>query len=125
LTDNKGPDVVVDTIGSTDLMASALQVLAVRGRLSFISVGQSANSEFKIDMKRLYSREQSIVGCTSLEHGPEEVGAWLRSLVPMFEGGELQGGSEKDLTIIGIGEAVAAYEAIGKRAKGKYVIKFS
>lgn len=125
LTDKKGPDVVIDTIGNTELMASALQVLAVGGRLSFISVGQSAGPELKVDMKRLYSREQSIIGCSSGEHTAEEVGDWLRSLVPLFEDGELHGSPEKDLTVVGIEDALRVYEPDGKRAGGKYVINFA
>jgi NADPH:quinone reductase len=124
LTNDKGPNVVIDTIGDTVLMSSALQVLAVGGRLSFISVGQSKEAEFKVDMKKLYSKEQSIVGSSSLEHEAVEVGGWLRHLVPMFEKGELQSITEKDLTIVEIDDALAAYESVGKRAGGKYVIEF-
>ncbi len=122
LTDNRGPDVIIDTIGNTDLMSAALQVLAVKGRFSFITVGQEP--DFVVDMKRLYRKEQSVVGCNSLEHEAEEIGGWLRSLVPMFEKGELQGVEEKDLTMLAIDNALAVYETGGKRAGGKFVINF-
>jgi threonine dehydrogenase-like Zn-dependent dehydrogenase len=71
LIKNTGPDVVIDTIANMELMSSALQVLAVKVRSSFISIAQ--DTEFKVDMERFYRKEQTIVGCNSLEREAGEV----------------------------------------------------
>jgi NADPH:quinone reductase len=126
LTGGKGPDVVVDTIGDTEVMASALRVLAVGGRFSFISVGRSKEpgKGLEVDMMRLYGMEQSIIGCSSLKHDLEEAGGWLREMVPGFEKGELKAADESEFKVVGFDEAVEAYEA-AEKGGGKYVIAFA
>ena len=66
LRDSRGVDVVVDTIGNAALMRNALNILAPRGRLAFISASRSGTTELTFDMKQLYRKEQSIVGCNSV-----------------------------------------------------------
>lgn len=52
LTNGHGPDVIIDTVGDPVLMRSALEILAVRGRLSYI-VARPNSTEMTFDMKQL------------------------------------------------------------------------
>jgi threonine dehydrogenase-like Zn-dependent dehydrogenase len=80
LTDDHGVDIVIDTIGDPALMRAALDVLAVRGRLSYIAAPRTGSTDGTFDMKNLYRNEQSIIGCNSLTNTNEEMEDVLRQL---------------------------------------------
>ena len=121
LTEGKGPDVVVDTVGDLALTHSALASLSTGGRLSFISVGRSTTSEMQIDMETLYRLEHVIIGCNSVGHDAEEMARWLSEMAPMFERGDLKAISEKELIHIRIEDFAKAFDG---STKGKFVIMF-
>ena len=121
LTNGKGPDVAVDTVGDLSLLKAALATLNTGGRLSFISVGRSATSEIQIDMKMLYRLEHAIIGSNSVEHKAEEMAEWLSEMTPSFEKDELKAIDEKELTQIRIEDFAKAFDG---SAKGKFVIIF-
>jgi len=121
LTNGKGPDVVIDTVGDLTLSKSALGILNTGGRLSIISVGRSATSEMKIDMKMLYRLEHAVIGSNTIEHEAEEMAELLSEMTPMFEKGELKAASGKELTQIRIEDFAKAFDG---STKGKFVIMF-
>ena len=110
LTDDRGPDVVIDAVGDLSLLKSALASLNTGGRLSFISVGRSTTLEMQIDMKMLYRLEHAVVGSNSVEHGAEEMAGWLSELTPLFEKGGLKPIDDKDLTQIRIEDFAKAFD---------------
>ena len=123
LTDGRGVDGVVDTIGNAALMRTALNILAPRGRLSFISASRSGTTELTFDMKQLYRKEQSIVGCNSVSYTSEEMATILRTLTPEFEKGTLTVQPDEDIIKVGLGEeAVAGYSVVRERSGKKLVI---
>jgi NADPH:quinone reductase len=122
LTDGRGPDVVFDTTGSTDLMRSALMCLAPRGRLAYISAPRSGSTEFTFDALALYRQEKSIIGCNSVLAELADTAAELRSMTSRFESGQLQTNSEEKFEIFSLNEALDAYESMRKGSKKKIVI---
>ena len=121
LTNGKGPDVAIDTVGDLSLLKSALATLNMGGRLSFISVGRSTTSEMQIDMKTLYRHEHAVIGSNTVEHKAEEMAEWLSEMTPMFEKGELKAIAEKELKLIRIEDFARAFDGT---TKGKFVIMF-
>lgn len=123
LTDGRGVDVVVDTVGDTTLMRAALNILAPRGRISFISAPRSGSTEFTFDMKQLYRKEQCIVGCNSVNYTGEEMASILRTLTPQFEEGALTVYSDEDIIKVPLGdESIAGYSLVKGRSGKKVVI---
>jgi len=122
LTDNRGVDVVVDTIGNASLTQAALNILASRGRLSYISASRTASTEMTFNMKQLYRKEQIIVGCNSVNYTGEEMASILRTLTPEFENGTLTAYPDEDLIKVGLEEAIASYSVVRERWGKKVVI---
>ena len=121
LTNGKGPDVVIDTVGDLNLLKSALGSLNTGGRLSIISVGRSATSKMEIDMKTLYRLEQAVIGSNTVEHEAEEMAGWLSEMTPLFEKGDLKATSGKELNQLRIEDFAKAFDS---STKGKFVIVF-
>lgn len=124
LTKGKGPDVVIDTVGSPNLMSAALAILAQRGRLSYISAPRTGSTELTFDMKALYREEKSIVGSNSVLTPSKDTAAELRLMTPEFESGKLHVEKEEDLVLVGIKDAVEAYGNLKNAHGKKYVIVF-
>ena len=123
LCDGKGVDIIVDTTGDPNLLNAAIKVLAHGGRLSMISAPRTGSTELSVDIRSLYRNEQSLVGCNSLSYSPAEMAQQLRSLIPLFEDGRLEAPEEGKLTLIGLEDAVAAYDRIKRKLGGKLVIQ--
>ena len=80
--DGHGPDVVVDDLGEPTLWAAGLAVLAPGGAV--VSSGAFLGREVTVDLARLYSRGQRIIGVrtgtlTSAAHLWELVGSGFRA----------------------------------------------
>ena len=122
LTNDHGADVVIDTVGDPVLMRAALGILAVRGRLSFIAARPN-NTEMTFDIKQLYRKEHSIVGCNSVNYTEEEMGTLLRNIAPEFETGKLHVVPDDKLVKVTLGEeAVDAYKWVPEHSGEKVVI---
>jgi len=59
LTDGKGVDIVIDTVGG-DTMQGSIQSLAFRGRL--VAAGQASRAPVNVDLARLYTQGLTVVG---------------------------------------------------------------
>ena len=127
LTGGVGPDVVLDTVGDPYLMNAGLDVLAVRGRLSYISAPKTQAAQFCFDMRNLYRTEKTIIGCNSIGYSNAEMTAMLKELAPNFEsGGACDASPESAIVTVGLREhGLQAYEKVGRNdglTSGKYVI---
>ena len=122
LTEGKGVDVVVNTVGDVALQKSALDVLAPYGRLSFISAPRGGSDEFSFSLLSFYRKQLSLFGNNSLLMSLEEVGQSLKELVTFFEQDKLQVTGEEKLTKISLEEATNAYADMGKGSRKKYMI---
>jgi len=123
LTNNRGPDVIIDAVGDPVLMRAAVYALAPRGRISYISSPRTAAPEFTYDMKDVYRKEKSIIGCNSLNYSAEEIGKILQGLTKGFEAGLLRATREDKLVLVRLGpQTLNAYEEISRRTGRKFVI---
>ena len=108
--DGKGPDVVIDTVGSPTLMHAALNCLAPRGRLSFIAAPRQGSTAFTFDMLPFYRQEKMIVGCNTLLGLQSQTAEDLKGMKEGFENGSLQCEADGNLNKIRIEDAPTAYE---------------
>ncbi|KAK6006603.1 hypothetical protein QM012_007013 [Aureobasidium pullulans] len=123
LTGGDGVNVVLDTTGDTSLLKAALGVLGQGGRLAIVSAPRTGDTDFTFDLKSLYRKEQSIVGSNSLSYTPSDMAAEMRYLAPLFESGQLKAPAEDGLKVLGLDDALTAYEAVKNKERGKFVIK--
>lgn len=123
LTAGNGVQVVLDTTGDTSLLKAALGVLGQGGRLAIVSAPRTGDTDFTFDLKSLYRKEQSIIGSNSLSYSSSDMAAEMRHLVPLFESGLLEAPVEESLRVVGLDEALTAYEAVKNKERGKFVIR--
>ena len=121
LTDGKGPNVVIDAVGTPDLTKAAVMCLARRGRYVFISAPKKGSTEFTIDMKYVYRNEISIVGCNSVLMTMMEAATELEGMLKGFESGAITTLKDTDLKKVPLEEGVDAYEQIGS-GKAKNIV---
>ena len=121
LTSGKGVDVVIDAVGDLTLTHTALSALSNGGRLAFISVGPSKTQEMSVNMRDLYRREISLVGCNTGGRDAEEMAGWLAEMSPLFETGALKTISDSEFSKIRIEDYAQAFDG---SKKGKFIIDF-
>ena len=126
LTNNHGPDVVLDTVGDADLMRAALGILAVGGRLSYITATRPEKSTLTFELKTFYQKGQMIIGNNSLNFTSEEMASILKTLAPEFESGKLKAAPDEEITKVDLGqEAIDAYAKVMQRLGKKIIISMS
>lgn len=117
LTDGKGPDIAIDTVGDLNLTKAAIEVLAPLGRLCTITAPRSGSTELAVDVTSLYRRQISLIGCNSLAYSQAEMAQLLtRDLVPLVESGKLQAPELGNTVRLSLGEALEAYSGNMKKA---------
>ncbi|KAK9385136.1 hypothetical protein V1515DRAFT_560521 [Lipomyces mesembrius] len=120
LTDEKGPDVVIDTVGDISLMKAALGVLAVKGRYAWIAAPRGgASTDLTFDMSQTYRKEHELIGCNSLNYSLANMTEMMRELLVWFEDGKLATKADEEFVLVSLDDAVDAY---GKDAGGKGVL---
>ncbi|KAK9234520.1 chaperonin 10-like protein [Lipomyces kononenkoae] len=120
LTDGRGADVVIDTVGDIGLMKAALDVLAVKGRYAWIAAPRGgASTDLTFDIFQSYRKEHELIGCNSLNYSLENMNTMMRELLVWFENGKLTAMADEEFVLVSIDEAVDAY---GKDAGGKRII---
>ena len=120
----KGPDVVIDAVGSSALMGAAMNILAPKGRYAFVSAGKGGPATYTLDTLSLYKKDQAIGGVNSITQTPREAGDMMRRLTKLFEEGKLEGPKEEDLIQVPIEKGVEAYKETAKMGARKFVIVF-
>ena len=122
LTGGEGPSVVVDTVGDLEMMRYGLDILAKRGRLSYISAPKTFDAQFSFNMKAVYRAEKEIIGCNSLNYTMKEMADVLRKLAPGFAKGQYRT-LEGKIAEVKLGEeALDAYRQVKAGKGGKFVI---
>lgn len=122
LTQNRGVDVIVDTVGQPALMKAAVGRLAPGGRLAFIAAPRSGSTDIAIELKDFYREEKMLVGCNSLRYTVEEFAQVMAGMTPDFEKGLLKAAKEGEWTKVRLEDAVEGYERAGKRTGEKIVL---
>ena len=105
LTDGRGVDVCIDTVGLTDI---GLRSLARGGRLVVITA--PANPRVAVDILSLYRNELHLAGVDSLKLDSIACAETLRSLLPGFLAGILT--VDLPVTTYELDHAVAAYSDV-------------
>jgi NADPH2:quinone reductase len=120
LTDSRGVDIVVDSIGGQNLVDS-VSVLAYRGRL--VSVGVAARSGSAIEARSLWTRNNSLHGVFlggALLSEYARVHPMIADMLERVASGELQVEIDRSFPLA---DAVAAHEyAESRNAFGRVVM---
>lgn len=119
LTAGKGPSVIVDTVGNFALVEAALAILSDAGRFVFITAPRQGSTQLPVDVKDLYRREISLIGCNSSAQTLEDIGATLAELSPSFESGQLLAPEESTLNMISVDEAPQASLSLNRSGRGE------
>jgi NADPH:quinone reductase len=120
LTDGRGVDVVVDSIGGQNLVDS-ISVLAYRGTL--VSVGVAARAGSTIEAQSLWARNNNLRGvylAGAIPFEYERIHAMIADLLERVASGELQVEIDRSFPLA---EASAAHEYIeSRKAFGRVII---
>jgi NADPH2:quinone reductase len=120
LTDSRGVDVVVDSIGGQNLVDS-IGVLAYRGRL--VSVGIAARAGSAIEARSLWTRNNALYGvylAGAILYEYERVHPMIGDMLQRVASGELQVEIDRSFALA---DAAAAHEyAESRKAFGRIVI---
>jgi NADPH:quinone reductase-like Zn-dependent oxidoreductase len=124
LTDNEGVTVVIDTIGNLDIMGSAIQTLAVKGRYAWIAAprGEGAMTKLSFDIFEAYRKEIELVGCNSGLATPEDIAEEMQTLSYFFEHDLIQPRDETLLDVISLDDAVEKGKGYRTSPKGKQTV---
>jgi NADPH2:quinone reductase len=107
LTDGRGVDVVVDTVGDLAIMAAAVEQLALRGRYSWIAAPRGgASTQFSFDIFQAYRKEIEFVGCNSGNWVVTDAAQDLRVLKEWFDNGALRSRDDEVFETVGIDNAI-------------------
>jgi len=122
LTDGKGVNVVIDTVGQPSLTKSAIAKLTKGGRLGFIAAPRSGDETLGIEMTAFYRKDLELVGVNTLNVAVATFAKELESMAKKFEEGVLVGAKEGEWTEVKLEDGVHGYEKAGKKGEGKFVI---
>lgn len=100
LAAGKAPDVAIDTVGNAELAQAMIEVLAFRGRYSFISAPRGTPRP--VDFLSVYWREVTLIGNNSVDHLQEEIARELKSMCEGFESVALMPMKESMMTFISL-----------------------
>lgn len=119
----RGVDVVVELVGGASV-ETALDVLAVGGRIVVVSVAGGSTAE--LDLLRLMVRRATIRGTVlrarPLDEKAAAVQAFAREVVPMLADGRLTPSID---TVFDIDDVRAAFGRLAERGKrGKVLVRF-
>lgn len=120
----RGVDLAVELVGG-DRVATAVDVLAVGGRVVVVSV--AGGSTVELDLLRLMVRRATIRGTVlrarSLDEKAAAVAAFAMEVVPMLADGRIAPSVD---AVFGVDEVHAAFERLAARGKrGKVLVRFS
>ena len=119
ITNGKGADLVLDTIGGT-LFEPCLKALAIGGRQIAIASPSSPRVEF--DLVDFYHKQAQLIGVDTMKMSGREIAATLDELRAGFDGGHLR---PPQIRISPIEKAIEVYAGLVARTlSGKQVLTF-
>jgi NADPH:quinone reductase-like Zn-dependent oxidoreductase len=122
LTQGKGADVVVDTVGQPALTMAAVLRLGRGGRLAFIAAPRTGPTDLALEMTDFYRKEKALIGCNTLLYSVEEFAEMMKDMTPGFEKGDLKAAGEGQWTHVKLEDGVEVYEKAMQRGAGKFVL---
>lgn len=119
LTDGKGVDVVIDTVGDLSLMSVAVEQLGRKGRYVWIAAPRGdVSKKLSFDVFKAYRKEVSLLGCNTGAHAVEDTAEYLRSMNAWINQGLLEAQKEEDFEVVKLDDAIED----GYKKPGKVVI---
>ncbi|CAG8673396.1 14947_t:CDS:10 [Dentiscutata erythropus] len=119
LTDQKGVDIVIDTVGHPAIFEKAFSSLKVRGRYVVMTVGRSDNKYISFDGLDFYRRELRLFGLNTLNYAREDAVKAFNILKPGFESDALR--APKNIKQYKLDQCIEAYEYVNTKPKEKIV----
>jgi len=110
LTDGKGADVYIDTVGVPELVTAALDALTIGGRYSFVAV--KSKDPYPINFGQLYSRNQSIIGVVYFVFKAEQLGKVVKEVLDLAVAGKVEIGSDDSFQTVKFADATGVYEKV-------------
>jgi len=111
------PTVIFDPLGG-EFVATALESLAVRGRL--VSFGTSAGAEVALNMQTLYRKMISVLGYGGMQIGRDERRQGLQAALAAMASGELQVRIDH---VLALEQVNLAFERLARRqVQGKLLL---
>ncbi len=118
MTNNRGVDVVIDTVGG-DVFHRSLECLAVGGRL--ISVGTVGGSAVNVDLQHLVSRGISVIGLNAGILPPYQAADRYRQLYDLVAHDRLHAVIDR---VLSLSDAPLAHKLLATRSHfGKIVLR--
>jgi NADPH:quinone reductase len=117
LTDGRGADVVLNTVGGPTFEPS-LGMLARRGRLAVLA--SRGERRLSFDLLDFYHNESQLFGVDTLKRDMTASAAILEALTPHFETGAFQ--APLIDRVVTLDDAVEAYVAVAAGARGRVVL---
>ncbi|KAJ5729811.1 Alcohol dehydrogenase superfamily zinc-type [Penicillium malachiteum] len=107
LTDGKGVNVVIDTIGKLDIMNAAIHALAVKGRYAWIAAPRGgAPTKLSLNIFEAYRKEIELIGCNSGLATIDDVAEEMQKLTQFFERTLIQARDESSMNVVNLDDAV-------------------
>ncbi|KAJ5640715.1 Alcohol dehydrogenase superfamily zinc-type [Penicillium herquei] len=107
LTDGKGVNVVIDTIGNLDIMNAAIHALAVKGRYAWIAAPRGgASTKLSLNIFEAYRKEIELVGCNSGLATIDETEEEMKILTRFFEQDLIHARDESSMNVVGLDQAI-------------------
>ncbi|PYI05188.1 alcohol dehydrogenase [Aspergillus sclerotiicarbonarius CBS 121057] len=107
LTNGKGVDVVIDTVGNLDIMNAAIHALAIKGRYAWIAAPRGgASTTLNVDVFESYRKEIELVGCNSGLATVEETAEEMKTLTWLFERNLIHPRDESLINVVDLDDAI-------------------
>jgi NADPH:quinone reductase-like Zn-dependent oxidoreductase len=118
MTNNRGADVIVDTVGGVTFDRS-LECLAMGGRL--ISVGMVGGSAVNVDLQHLISRGVNVIGLNASTLPPYQAADRFRQICDLVASGRLHAVIDR---VLPLSDAPLAHKLLAARSHfGKIVLR--
>ena len=118
-TSGKGADVVFDLVGGSVMFRSAVNCLALRGRL--VEIAATGQREVSFDLSDFYHNESRLFGVDTLKRDLAASAEVLDALTPGFVAGDYRAAPIAETC--GLGEAQEAYRKVAAGAAGRIVLR--
>ncbi|CAG7927957.1 unnamed protein product [Penicillium olsonii] len=117
MTDGRGVDVVVDTVGDLAVMGAAVEKLAQKGRYVWIAAPRGeASKSLSFDIFQAYRKEITLAGCNSVSPTIEDTAELLRFLEDWVEKGFVRAQDEASFKIVTLHNIIQdGYENPGEK----------
>jgi NADPH:quinone reductase-like Zn-dependent oxidoreductase len=117
-TGGKGADVVLDLVGGV-MFASAVNCLALRGRL--VEISATGQREVSFNIADFYHNESRLFGVDTLKRDLTASAEVLDALTPGFVAGDYRAAPIAET--LGLAEAQGAYRKVAAGAAGRIVLR--